>query len=374
MSVRARGIATWSRPHTDFGSREAFDAEMVRVIGEHGVRAGAGAVVLAGFMRMLTPGFLHAFPGAVVNIHPALLPSFPGTHGAADAEHYGVRLAGCSVHFVDEIMAPGPVIIQAAVPVARRSAEALAPRILTLEHCIYPRRAWLAQPPASTDARAGCGCLPPALGDAALPYLASPPWSRLPARALTPRHGEPHGTLLALVTAEKKKFLKDSHAVRLIRLSGREGEPPAPPESELLRRELGAFVTLKRQSQLRGCIGNIVGQGPLYRTVWTMARAAAFEDPRFAPLGADELADLEIEVSVLGPVLPCPNPEQVEVGRHGLIVRQGQRQGLLLPQVPVEWGWDREQFLAQTCRKAGLPATAWRNASTQLFWFEAVVF
>lgn len=177
------------------------------------------------------------------------------------------------------------------------------------------------------------------------------------------------------LTAEEKKFLKDLIMLSITsRLSGRDGEPPAPPDSELLRRELGAFVTLKRQGQLRGCIGNIVGQGPLFRTVWNMARAAAFEDPRFAPLDQAELADLELEVSVLGPVQPCPYPERIEVGRHGLIVRQGQRQGLLLPQVPVEWGWDREQFLAQTCRKAGLPATAWRNASTQLFWFEAVVF
>jgi len=73
-------------------------------------------------------------------------------------------------------------------------------------------------------------------------------------------------------------------------------------------------------------------------------------------------------------VLPCPDPELIEVGRHGLIVRQGARQGLLLPQVPVEWGWDREQYLAQTCRKAGLPSQAWRDATTQLYWFEAVVF
>ncbi|SNR76463.1 formyltetrahydrofolate-dependent phosphoribosylglycinamide formyltransferase [Humidesulfovibrio mexicanus] len=176
--ARARGIATWSRPHTDFGSREAFDAEMVRVIGEHGVRAGAGAVVLAGFMRMLTPGFLHAFPGAVVNIHPALLPSFPGTHGAADAEHYGVRLAGCSVHFVDEIMDHGPVIIQAAVPVLPgEGADALAARILTLEHCIYPQAlAWLAAGRLHIDGRRVlvADAAPAACGDATLPYLASP--------------------------------------------------------------------------------------------------------------------------------------------------------------------------------------------------------
>lgn len=157
-------------------------------------------------------------------------------------------------------------------------------------------------------------------------------------------------------------------------LSGASQGSPPEPSSELLRRELGAFVTLKRQGQLRGCIGNVIGQGPLYQTVWNMAQAAAFQDPRFRPLTREELADLEIEISVLGPVQPCPDPALVEVGRHGLIMRQGRNQGLLLPQVPLEWGWDRQQFLAQTCRKAGLPATAWKDPTTEIFWFEAVVF
>ena len=149
--ARDRGVATWSRPHTDFPSRQAFDAEMVRVMAGHGIRAGQGAVLLAGFMRMLTPEFLRAFPERILNIHPALLPSFPGTHGAADAASYGVRLAGCSVHFVDEIMDHGPVIIQAAVPAlisetGGEGDEALAARILRLEHCIYPQAvSWLAQ-------------------------------------------------------------------------------------------------------------------------------------------------------------------------------------------------------------------------------------
>jgi len=177
------------------------------------------------------------------------------------------------------------------------------------------------------------------------------------------------------VSPEDKQYFKD--LVRLsisARLSGRGPDAPPKPQSELAARELGAFVTLKRLGSLRGCIGNIIGQGPLYKTVWNMARAAAFEDPRFPPLDQSELADLDIEISILGPVLPCPNPELVEVGRHGLIMRQGARQGLLLPQVPVEWGWDREQFLAQTCRKAGLPAQAWRDPATAIFWYEAIVF
>jgi len=176
--ARLRGIATWSRPHTQFPSREAFDAEMVRVIGEHGVHAGVGAVLLAGFMRMLTPGFLRAFPEAVVNIHPALLPSFPGTHGAADAATYGVRLAGCSVHFVDDIMDHGPVILQAAVPAQPgEGAEALAARILRLEHCIYPQAvAWLAAGRLKIEGRHVMvkRARPASCGGADLPYMASP--------------------------------------------------------------------------------------------------------------------------------------------------------------------------------------------------------
>ncbi|OIN99646.1 MAG: phosphoribosylglycinamide formyltransferase [Desulfovibrionaceae bacterium CG1_02_65_16] len=176
--ARAKGVPTAALPHADFPSREAFDAEMVRVIRAHGVDATHGAVVLAGFMRMLTPEFLRAFPTRVVNIHPALLPSFPGTHGAADAEAYGVRLAGCTVHLVDEIMDHGPVIIQAAVPaLSGEGGEALAARILELEHCIYPQAlAWLAAGRLSVRDRRVLvdGAEAASCGEPALPYLASP--------------------------------------------------------------------------------------------------------------------------------------------------------------------------------------------------------
>lgn len=176
-------------------------------------------------------------------------------------------------------------------------------------------------------------------------------------------------------TDEDKRYLKDLVRLSIAsRLSGRGPATPPEPPSELLRRDLGAFVTLKHMGHLRGCIGNIIGQGPLYQTVWNMAQAAAFQDPRFDPLVAEELDGLELEISILGPVEPCPDPGLVEVGRHGLIMRQSARQGLLLPQVPVEWGWSREQFLSQTCRKAGLPQNAWRDPATEIYWFEAVVF
>lgn len=174
----ARGIPTVALPHTQFPTREAFDVEMVRIINSHGICAGTGAVALAGFMRMLTPTFLRAFPQSVVNIHPALLPSFAGTHGAADAATYGVRLAGCSVHFVDEIMDHGPVIIQAAVPAQPgEEGDALAARILRLEHCIYPQAiAWLAQGRIAQDGRyvRVAGATQASCGPDALPCLVSP--------------------------------------------------------------------------------------------------------------------------------------------------------------------------------------------------------
>jgi hypothetical protein len=136
----------------------------------------------------------------------------------------------------------------------------------------------------------------------------------------------------------------------------------------------GAFVTLSTLSgDLRGCIGTILPVGPLDETVARMAVAAAAEDPRFSPVTLRELPGLRIEISAL--TVPEPaDPDLVEVGRHGLIVTRGSHKGLLLPQVASEWGWDRVQFLNQTCRKAGLPAGAWREPGTLVEWFEAEVW
>ncbi|WP_299394746.1 phosphoribosylglycinamide formyltransferase [uncultured Desulfovibrio sp.] len=141
--ARAAGIPHLALDHKTFESREAFDAEMVAAIQQ----SGAEYVVLAGYMRLLSRVFLSAFAGKIINIHPAILPSFPGVHGGADALAYGVKLTGCTVHFVEEIMDSGPVIIQAAVPVnAGESEDALMNRIHPLEHRIYPQAVqWLAQ-------------------------------------------------------------------------------------------------------------------------------------------------------------------------------------------------------------------------------------
>lgn len=129
--------------HRNYPTREAFDRRMIEAIRE----AGADTVAMAGFMRLVTPVFLQAFPGRVVNIHPALLPSFPGIHGQGDANAYGVKLSGCTVHFADERMDHGPVIIQAAVPAhADDDADTLGKRILALEHRIYPQALqWLSE-------------------------------------------------------------------------------------------------------------------------------------------------------------------------------------------------------------------------------------
>jgi AmmeMemoRadiSam system protein A len=133
-----------------------------------------------------------------------------------------------------------------------------------------------------------------------------------------------------------------------------------------------AFVTLTTNRRLRGCIGYTEPVAPLYRVVQECAVAAATEDPRFPPVSASELPSLRIEISVLTPLAPIL-PEEVEVGRHGLMVTKGRMRGLLLPQVPVEMGWDREMFLDQTCVKAGLPPSAWRHGAT-LQGFTAEVF
>lgn len=137
------GIPCLVLDHTAFPDRAGFDARMVEALRE----AGAELVVLAGYMRLLTPVFLEAFAGKVINIHPALLPSFPGVHGGADAVNYGVKVSGCTVHFVEEKVDSGPVLIQAVVPVnAGESVDDLINRIHVMEHRIYPQAIqWLAQ-------------------------------------------------------------------------------------------------------------------------------------------------------------------------------------------------------------------------------------
>ena len=151
-------------------------------------------------------------------------------------------------------------------------------------------------------------------------------------------------------------------------------EAPGREAHPVLGRFLGAFVTITLGGQLRGCIGSIVGREPLEENVWRMARAAALEDPRFPPLTAREWAQADLEISVLDELTPCPDPARIEVGRHGLALQYGGRTGVFLPQVPVEQGWDREAYLENLCRKAGVPQGTWRLPQARLFWYEAQVF
>ncbi len=173
---------------------------------------------------------------------------------------------------------------------------------------------------------------------------------------------------------EERKLLRDiaeeSIAAKLA------GEKYALPKDlpEHLVEVRGAFVTLKRNGRLRGCIGNVIGDEPLAETVAGMARAAAFSDPRFPPLARDEFPGLDIEISVLTPPRKVDSPEEVKVGEHGLIMRSAFRAGLLLPQVATEYGWDRTAFLEQTCRKAGMDKDCWKDPDTTIEVFSAEVF
>jgi AmmeMemoRadiSam system protein A len=134
------------------------------------------------------------------------------------------------------------------------------------------------------------------------------------------------------------------------------------PPNEHLSEHRGAFTTLHIAGELRGCVGYVFPQYSIYRTVAETAVAAAFDDPRFAPLGKEEYPQLEYEISILSPVQTI-DPEDVEVGKHGLVITYGARRGLLLPQVATEHGWGREKFLEQTCVKAGLPTDAWEHGA-----------
>ena len=177
----------------------------------------------------------------------------------------------------------------------------------------------------------------------------------------------------SLSREEKQELL--SLAKQVVELYVREGKIlNYHTENPRFWEEKGAFVTLKKRGQLRGCIGYIEPVLPLYLTIIRCAILAASEDPRFSPVETKELNSLEYEISVLTTPRKISNPREVVVGRHGLIISLGGRKGVLLPQVPVEEGWDRETFLEQVCLKAGLPSTAWRRAEAELFVFEAVVF
>jgi len=176
-----------------------------------------------------------------------------------------------------------------------------------------------------------------------------------------------------LTEAERRELLRLARESIRAAVEGRNAslEPVSPTDALLASG--GAFVTIRLNGELRGCVGMVWPRDPLYQTVARMAEASALDDPRFAPLTPSELALATIEISRLSPPRQVP-AEAVDAGRHGLYIVRDTARGLLLPQVPLRYGWTREEFLAETCIKAGLAADAWRDPGTTLFIFEAEVF
>jgi AmmeMemoRadiSam system protein A len=169
---------------------------------------------------------------------------------------------------------------------------------------------------------------------------------------------------------ERTQLLHLAHESILSALESR--EIPLDPPTSHLAEPRGAFTTLYLHDRLRGCVGFVLPINSVYRAVADTARAAAFEDNRFYPVTLDEARDLKVELSILSPPQPIA-PEDIEIGRHGLLISMAGYRGLLLPQVPIEHHWDRETFLGQTCRKAGLPPDAWRKGAI-IEGFTAEVF
>jgi len=144
-------------------------------------------------------------------------------------------------------------------------------------------------------------------------------------------------------------------------------------ESEALKNDAGAFVSIHKNGRLRGCIGVFASKDPLWKTVQDMAKSAATQDPRFVPVEAEELPSIDIEISVLSPSRKITDVNEIEVGRHGIYIMQGRNRGVLLPQVAIDHGFDRDEFLSETCIKAGLDPEAWRNGA-EIYIFEAEIF
>jgi len=175
------------------------------------------------------------------------------------------------------------------------------------------------------------------------------------------------------LTEDEKKTLHQIARAAIEKQLGNKTDPPKTA-SKTLKEKRGAFVSLHSHDRLRGCIGYVHGVKPLADTISDMAVAAAFQDPRFSPVKKDELPDLDIEISVLTPMRKIDDINEIEVGKHGLMMIKGACSGLLLPQVATQYHWDRDTFLAQTCNKAGLPSNAWQDRNTEIYIFSAQVF
>lgn len=176
-----------------------------------------------------------------------------------------------------------------------------------------------------------------------------------------------------LTIREKEELLRlarealESHVVRGVKLRRQ-------PSSPVLSEPRAVFVGLHIGKHLRGCVGSFDTNRPLYEAVIEMTQAAASQDHRFSPVSAPEISKIDIEISVLGPFVTIGDPSQITIGRDGLVISQGRRRGVLLPQVATEFRWNVPEFLQQTCRKAGLPDDAWAQPDTTIQTFTAQVF
>jgi AmmeMemoRadiSam system protein A len=174
---------------------------------------------------------------------------------------------------------------------------------------------------------------------------------------------------------DEKRFLFEVARKTIVEYITNGRMPEFRSDNPKLKQKCGAFVTLhEKNGALRGCIGYVEPIKPLLQTVMDMAVACSTRDPRFHPVTSDELPKLDLEISVLSPLEEVGDMENICIGQHGLLVKKGYSSGLLLPQVATEFGWNRLQFLKETCRKAGLPGDAWKHPDTKLYMFSAQVF
>ena len=173
---------------------------------------------------------------------------------------------------------------------------------------------------------------------------------------------------------QDKKLLLKTARKSIENALANKANPTVESDSQVLKEKRGAFVTLTKNGMLRGCIGYIQALKPLDETIIEMAQAAAFRDPRFPSVTKEEFDELDIEISVLTPIREIDDVNEIEVGKHGIIIEKGGYSGLLLPQVATDYGWDRETFLEHTCNKAGLPSDAWKQEGTTIKIFSADIF
>ena len=178
----------------------------------------------------------------------------------------------------------------------------------------------------------------------------------------TALNAKEHATLLAIARKSIESWVR-SGSVYI-----------EPREEKTLNKRSGCFVTIKQNGALRGCIGNFQSELPLFREVAEIAAASASKDPRFYPMKEEDLENFSLEISVLSPLRKIEDVSEIEIGRHGIYLEKGFYRGVLLPQVAIEHGWDRETFLKQTCLKAGLPTDAWQADDAEIYIFSAEVF